>query len=136
MKLRKEIENLKNENDISEFFNKLKEALGEYSMLDCSMEDKKEAMDTFGNLVDKLITVNLKMWHNQEDLYTIRKMTPEQFEEKYDKDLKNLHRIIDRCCTLNVQRANLMDEIDKFLAESIEKQKSSKDLVREQCKMY
>lgn len=106
------------------------------SMLDCSEENNKAAMDTFGNLVDKLITVSLKMWHNQEDLYAIRKMTPEQFEEKYGKDLKNLHRIIDRCCTLNVQRANLMDEVDKFFAEAIEQQKGKKELVREQCKIY
>jgi len=136
MKLDPEIENLKNITDIKHLFDKFQEKFGG-SMLDYSTEEvQRQTMDTFGNLVDKLITVNLKMWHNQEDLYAIRRMTPEQFEMDYGRDLKKLHRIIERCCTLNVQRANLMDEIDKFLAEAIASKKGAKDLVREQCKMY
>jgi len=136
MNLNPEVENLKQIEDVNTLFSKIKDIFGDSSMLDKSEEDNKKAMDTFGNLVDKLITVDLKMWHNQEDLYAIRRMTPEQFDEKYGKDLKTLHKIIDRCCTLNVQRANLMDEIDKFLAEAIASKKEAKDLVREQCKMY
>jgi len=136
MNLKQEIEGLKQETDFQSVWNKLKDILKDECLLDYSEEDNKKTMDTFGNLVDKLITVNLKMWHNQEDLYAIRRMTPEQFEMDYGRDLKKLHRIIERCCTLNVQRANLMDEIDKFLAEAIASKKGAKDLVREQCKMY
>jgi DNA-binding ferritin-like protein (Dps family) len=136
MNLNPEVETLKQIENIGALFSTIRYILGDSSMLDKSTEEDKKEMDTFGNLVDKLVTVNLKMWHNQEDLYAIRRMTPEQFDEKYGKDLKTLHKIIDRCCTLNVQRANLMDEIDRFLVEAIASKKEAKDLVREQCKMY
>jgi len=136
MNLKPEVETLKQIEDRDLLLSTIRYLFGDSSMLDKSTEDDKKPMDTFGNLVDKLITVNLKMWHNQEDLYAIRRMTPDQFDEKYGKDLKTLHKIIDRCCTLNVQRANLMDEIDRFLVEAIASKKEAKDLVREQCKMY
>ncbi len=100
-------------------------------------EGRRELMDTFGNLIDKLITVNTKMWHTQEILYEIRRMTPEQFEEKYGKDLKGLHKLLDRACNLNVQRAQLMDEIDRFLVESIKQDpKEADNLLRPQHKIY
>lgn len=76
-------------------------------------------MDTIGSLIDKLVTVNLKMWHNQEDLYEIRRMAPEAFVAKYDHDLKTLHGIVARCCDLNVQRSRLIDAIDRKVSESI-----------------
>jgi len=136
MNLNPEVEKLKEITEINKLFDKFQEVFSGSTLDYLPEEARRNKMDTFGNLIDKLITVNLKMWHNQEDLYIIRRMTPEQFTEKYGKDLTTLHKIIDRCCTLNVQRANLMDEIDKFLANAIEHRKSYKDLVREQCKMY
>ena len=30
--------------------------------------------DTLGNVIDKLVTVDMKMWDNQELLYEIRRM--------------------------------------------------------------
>ena len=39
--------------------------------------------DTLGGLVDKLITVDMKMWNNQEILYEIRRMTFDEYKEKY-----------------------------------------------------
>jgi len=42
--------------------------------------------DTFGGLIDKLITADLKMWNNQEHFYEIRKMTFDEYKEKYFKD--------------------------------------------------
>jgi len=101
---------------------------------DKSMMEVEEGkkMDTLGNLVDKLTTVNAKLWHNQEELYKIRKMTPEEFESVHGKDLRGLHAILARCCDLNVQRAKLMDEIDKFLSMTT----GNKDIVREQHKIY
>jgi hypothetical protein len=96
-------------------------------------------MDTFGNVIDKLVTVNLKMWHTQEVLYEIRKLSPEQFAERYGADLKGLHSIIARACNLNVQRAGLMDEIDSLLVEAIRAGKTGdvgEKLTRPQHKMY
>jgi indole-3-glycerol phosphate synthase len=99
-----------------------------------SLEEKHNGgeMDTFGNLVDKLCIVNSKMWHNQEILYEIRKMTEEQFAEKYGNKLQELHKIVSRCCDLNVQRSKLIDEIDIFLS----KVTKNEDIVRQQHKMY
>lgn len=75
--------------------------------------------DTFGGLVDKLITVDMKMWNNQEFLYEIRRLSFEDFQEKYtsseDKQ-KALFDSIKKCCDLNYQRNQLIDEIDKLLA--------------------
>ncbi|KKL69705.1 hypothetical protein LCGC14_2112220, partial [marine sediment metagenome] len=39
--------------------------------------------DTLGSLIDKLVTVDMKMWYAQESLYKIRKMTYEEFIEEY-----------------------------------------------------
>lgn len=79
-------------------------------------------MDTIGSLIDKLATVNNKMFVNQELLYKIRKMdrsdfvalhfeAPEKLEELYDS--------IKKCCDLNYQRACLKDEIDRELVNLI-----------------
>lgn len=91
-------------------------------------------MDTMGSLIDKLCTVSMKMWHNQEHLYAIRRMSKDEFCQIYGDKLIPLHDIIRRCCDLNVQRASLMDEIDKFLRGAV--QGSRTDLVREQHKTY
>ena len=91
-------------------------------------------MDTVGNLIDKLITVDLKLWHNQEELYKIRKMDNDEFSKEYSSKMPELHSMLKRCCDLNLQRAKLMDEIDKFLLSSIREMKE--DIVREQHKIY
>jgi hypothetical protein len=72
-------------------------------------------METPGTLVDKLITVDLKMWNNQEALYEIRRMTFDEFHAKY-KGNEELYNILKKACDLNVQRNSLMNELDeKFL---------------------
>lgn len=75
--------------------------------------------DTFGGLIDKLITVDMKMWNNQEFLYEVRRVPFEEFQEKYteseDKQ-KALFDSIKKCCDLNYQRNQLIDEIDELLA--------------------
>ena len=38
--------------------------------------------DTLGNVIDKLVTVDMKMWDNQELLYEIRRMSFEDYKEK------------------------------------------------------
>ena len=84
---------------------------------DPSSADDRTDMDTLGTLIDKLITVDLKMWHNQEALYAIRRMTPTDFKEKYGNNLTELYDTIKRCCDLNVQRSKLMDAIDDHFAK-------------------
>ena len=102
------------------------------SIIDAERKDgEKEPMDTLGNLVDKLVTVNGKLWHSVEEIYAIRHMTPTRFAKVYGKDMVGLHRVIVRCSDLNLQRAKLMDEIDKFLAVAT----GNKDVVREQHKL-
>lgn len=94
-------------------------------------------MDTLGNLIDKLCTVNLKLWHCQEEIYVIRKMTVKEFEKKYAKDLKGLHSLLNKATNLNVQRAQLMDEIDTFFAGALmKKDVKAEDLTRPQHKIY
>jgi|TARA_B100002019_G_scaffold101791_2_gene87794 hypothetical protein len=79
--------------------------------------------DTFGGLIDKLITVDMKMWNNQEFLYEVRRIPFEEFQEKYtdseDKQ-KALFESIKKCCDLNFQRNVLIDEIDEMLVTVLE----------------
>jgi len=102
--------------------------------LELDQQEEISPMDTVGNLIDKLITVDLKLWHNQEELYRIRKMNHEEFSKEYSDKMTELHSMLKRCCDLNLQRAKLMDEIDKFLLSSIREMKE--DIVREQHKIY
>lgn len=75
-------------------------------------------MDTIGSMIDKLATINQKMFLNQELLYEVRRMTCEQFVERYStpEGLEALWETLKRCCDLNVQRAALIQEIDERLA--------------------
>ena len=78
--------------------------------------------DTLGNIVDKLITVDMKMWHNQELLYEIRRMTFDQYKEKYFSDETGALMIWDslkKACDLNVQRNQLINEVDLKIIEII-----------------
>ncbi len=79
--------------------------------------------DTPGGLIDKLFTVNTKMWNNQELLYEMRRMSFDEFKEKYWKDeegAEKLWAILKKACDLNVQRNQLIDEFDQLMAEMIE----------------
>lgn len=97
---------------------------------------EKTDMDTLGSLVDKLVTVDLKMWHNQERLYEIRRMNVEEFRQTWGDRFEALHEVLKRCCDLNVQRASLMDEIDQLLLAAVSGKRSKEDLVRPQHKTY
>lgn len=76
-------------------------------------------METIGSLIDRLITVDTKMWVAQEDFYHIRHMTFEQFLEKYSKEegMRLLWKQFQLGIDLNIQRNSLIDEIDKTIAE-------------------
>ena len=78
--------------------------------------------DTLGSIIDKLCTADLKMWNNQEVLYEIRRMTFDEFKEKYwekEEGASLLWECLKRCCDLNVQRNVLIDEIDEKIVEII-----------------
>ena len=80
-------------------------------------------METPGSLIDKLITVDLKMWNNQEALYSIRRGTYQEFCNRFglpfdmcSTPINNsfeLYNILKKACDLNVQRNDLIHEIDK-----------------------
>ncbi len=90
------------------------------------MENRKETTvlaDTLGALVDKLCTVDMKMWNNQELLYEIRRMTFDEFKEKYwnkEDGAEELWSCLKKACDLNVQRNQIIDEIDSKVVEIVE----------------
>ena len=76
--------------------------------------------DTLGGVIDKLITVDMKMWNNQEFLYEVRRLTFEEFEEQFITTTEarlSLFKSIKKCCDLNAQRNELIDEIDEKIVE-------------------
>lgn len=84
--------------------------------------------DTFGSLIDKLFTVDMKMWNNQDVLYEIRNMSFEEYKKKYFEDdtgAETLWAILKKCCDLNVQRNDLIDEIDEKLIEIVKTKKEN-----------
>jgi hypothetical protein len=87
--------------------------------------------DTLGGLIDKLITVDMKMWDNQQLLYEIRRMTFDEFTEKYWKDeegAEKLWAILKKACDLNVQRNQLIDEVDQKVVEIAKDAANGEDL--------
>lgn len=79
--------------------------------------------DTLGSLIDKLSTVDLKMWNNQELLYEIRRMSFDEYKEKYfdnEEGAENLWNCLKKCCDLNVQRNQLIDEVDEKVVQIIQ----------------
>jgi len=87
--------------------------------------------DTLGGLIDKLFTIDTKMWNNQEMIYEIRRMTFDEYKQKYfnnDDGAENLWNCLKKACDLNVQRNQLIDEIDEKIIEIIKSAVSGEDL--------
>ena len=87
--------------------------------------------DTLGNVIDKLITVDMKMWDNQELLYEIRKMTFNEYKEKYfssEDGAEKLWECLKKACDLNVQRNQMINEVDEKIIEMITLKLSGQDL--------
>ncbi len=74
-------------------------------------------MDTLGGLIDKLITVDMKMWYAQEDFYKIRTMTFQEFLETYSNPggMRLLWEQFQKGIDLNLQRNVIIDEIDEMV---------------------
>lgn len=86
---------------------------------------------TVGELVDRLIVSSLKMWWQQEHIYEIRKMTLEEFKERYwskPEGAEKIFNYLQKACDLNLQRNQLMNEIDQRLVEMIEAKAAGEDL--------
>lgn len=87
--------------------------------------------DTLGGLIDKLITIDMKMWNNQELIYEIRRMTFEEYKAKYftsEEGAEQLWKSLQKACDLNVQRNQLIDEIDQKIVEIVESSQSGEEL--------
>ena len=79
--------------------------------------------DTLGNIIDKLVTIDMKMWDNQELLYEIRKMSFDEYKQKYfqnEEGANLLWEVLKKACDLNVQRNQLINEVDLKVIEIIE----------------
>lgn len=87
--------------------------------------------DTLGALIDKLITIDMKMWTNQELLYEIRRMTFEEYKAKYfssEEGAENLWKCLQKACDLNIQRNQLIDEVDQKVVEIVQAKDSGEEL--------
>lgn len=87
--------------------------------------------DTLGNIIDKLITVDMKMWNNQELLYEIRKMSFDEYKTKYFEDESGalkLWEVLKKACDLNVQRNQLINEVDSKIIEMIDSKFNGEEL--------
>jgi len=88
-------------------------------------------MDTLGSLVDKLNTVDFKLWNSQELLYEIRRMTFDEYKKKYFESqdgVELLWESLKKTCDLNIQRNSLIDEIDEKVIDMIMRVKNGEDL--------
>ena len=87
--------------------------------------------DSVGSLIDKLITVDMKMFNNQEIFYTIRKMTFEEYKNKFftnEDGAKELWEQLKKCSDLNCQRNAVMDELDIKIIEIVKAAVNGEDL--------
>lgn len=99
--------------------------------------------DTIGSLIDKLATVNQKMFLVQEELYVIRKMSFEEFKAAFSSDegLQKLYLAFKKATDLNVQRQAMILEVDKKVAEVVSAAIRGNDLndgtfIQDQHKTY
>ena len=86
--------------------------------------------DTLGGLIDKLITVNLKIKHNQELFRSVRKLS---FDEFYKQHINNNGAIkiwneIQKQLNLEDQKLQLILEIEKIITNMINEHKAGKTL--------
>lgn len=87
--------------------------------------------DTLGTLIDKLTTVDLKMWNNQEILYEIRRMNFDEYKKKYfenEEGAELLWKTLKKATDLNVQRNQLINEVDEKLIEIVKAAVSGEEL--------
>lgn len=87
--------------------------------------------DTIGSLVDKLATVNNKLFVNQDLFYKIRAMTFEQFRTAYVETIAGqdeLFTFLKKMSDLNVQRNQLIAEVDLGIIALIKRALAGEEL--------
>lgn len=87
--------------------------------------------ETLGSIIDRLFTVDTKMWTNQDLLYAIRRMSFEEYKAKYfssEEGAKELWECLQKSCNLNVQRNQLIDDIDAKVVEIVKASKTDANL--------
>lgn len=87
--------------------------------------------DTLGSIIDKLITADMKMWNNQELLYEIRRMSFDEYKQKYFDTVDGaevLWETLKKACDLNIQRNQLINEIDSKIIELVEAKLEGQEL--------
>lgn len=77
---------------------------------------------SLGEIIKELADVDRSMWDNQEILYEIRRMTPQEFKDKYwqdEKGAEKLWEILKMACDLNVERNRVMNAVDESVVKVI-----------------
>lgn len=87
--------------------------------------------ETLGSIIDRLFTVDTKMWNAQDLIYEIRRMTFEEYKEKYftsEDGAKALWDCLKKACDLNLQRNELIDAVDQKIVEIVKASQNGEDL--------
>jgi hypothetical protein len=80
--------------------------------------------NTLGFMVDKICSINNKMFMAQEELYVVRRMSFDDFKNTYgstEEGLKRLYDCFKKSCDLNVLRQNSISEFDESLVNTVQK---------------
>jgi len=97
----------------------------------------REEMDTLGNLIDKLSIITVRMWHAQDELYRFRRMSELEWSAEFYKDPSEVRHILVRACDLNLQRNQLMDEVDQLFKQAFEMNEEDRQkLIARKHKQY
>jgi hypothetical protein len=95
------------------------------------MRTESKMSETLGSIIDRLFTIDTKMWVNQDLIYEIRRMSFDEYKAKYfanEEGAQKLWDCLKKACDLNVQRNALIDAIDEKLVEIIDAKASGEDL--------
>jgi len=87
--------------------------------------------ETLGSIIDRLFTIDTKMWNAQDEIYKIRKMNFDQYKEEYfsnEEGAKRLWECLKKATDLNLQRNELIDAIDQKIVEIVKAGISGEDL--------
>jgi hypothetical protein len=85
-------------------------------------------METIGAIIDRICTANNKMFMEQEKIYAIKRMSFDEFKDKYEKNMKDLYDYFQKCAILNLQRNAAIDEIDVRLVNLVKDCVAGKEL--------
>lgn len=87
-------------------------------------------MDTIGSAIDKLITVDMKLWTRQDQLYAVRRMNFEEFLSEFStrEGMEKLYEVFKAATDLNVQRSHLVAEVDTLIVKLIQSALDGKNL--------